>query len=150
MIFEEITFEDILPFWRDKLWPGRKSPIEPASAMLYLGDYDSYIKHAYTPRFFAVKDQDQIIGVNSGHQTNSMFYRSRGIWVDPTSTLKGAGRMLIAAVEKAGQEAGCGLLWSAPRQSALPFYLKCGFIKTSGFFDDGMEFGPNCYVLKGI
>lgn len=29
----ECEFTDVLPFWRDRLWPGRKSPIEPYSAL---------------------------------------------------------------------------------------------------------------------
>jgi GNAT superfamily N-acetyltransferase len=144
----EITFEDILPVWRDLLWPGRASPIEPTSSMLYLGGYDVAIKSNQV-RFFAIKDNGVIIGVNSGHQTDGMFYRSRGIYTSPIS-IRGVGRTLMSAVEMAAQDAGCGLLWSIPRQSALPFYLKCGFIQTSDFFDEGMEFGPNCYVLKGI
>ncbi len=147
MIIKEITFEEILPIWRDKLWIHRDSPIEPASSMLYLGGYDIEIKTRYAPKFFAVIDKE-IIGVNSGHQTNSSFYRSRGIYVDPGYNSLGIGRMLMDAVEKSARQANCNHLWSIPRKSALPFYLKCGFVQTSDFFDEGMEFGPNCYSVK--
>jgi GNAT superfamily N-acetyltransferase len=149
-MIEEISFDEILPFWRDKLWPDRISMIEPASSMLYLGGYDVAIKNMYKPRFFAVRDKDCIVGVNSGHQTTSLFYRSRGIYVEPTCTSQGAGRLLIAAVEQAAKEVGCKYLWSIPRLSALPFYEKCGFKRTSELFDQGMEFGPNCYCLKEL
>lgn len=145
----EVTFEDVLPIWRDKLWPDRTSPIEPASSMLYLGGYNIDIKKNPV-RFFAVRDGTETVGVISGHQTDGMFYRIRGTYVEPDAKLRGVGRMLVAAVDMAGQDAGCGLVWGAPRQVSLPFYLKCGFIQTSDFFDEGMEFGPNCYMLKGI
>jgi GNAT superfamily N-acetyltransferase len=157
MILEETSFEEILPFWQ-LLWPGRKSPIEPASSMLYLGGYDVSIKTRYQPRFFAVKlyretDDGWItypVGVNSGHQTSETHYRSRGIWVDPSLKLRGMGRMLIDAVEKAARQAGCSTLWSIPRQSAMPFYKRCGFMPTSYYFKDDMEFGPNCYAMKAL
>lgn len=164
MKLEEVAFDDVLPFWREQLWPNRTSPIEPASSMLYQGGYDLEIKTRYTPRFFAVVTdvhsfesgwRSQIIGVNSGHQTSETAYRSRGIWVgfdgfDKAMRLHGVGRMLLEAVEQAAREARCSMLWSIPRQSALPFYERCGFRRTSDFFDEGVEFGPNCYSMKVI
>ena len=33
MITKRITFDEILPIWRYKLWPNRQSAIEPSSAM---------------------------------------------------------------------------------------------------------------------
>jgi GNAT superfamily N-acetyltransferase len=146
----QITFEEILPYWRDRLWPNRVSPIEPASSMLYLGGYDITIKYFYDPIFFAVKDNNQIVGVNSGHQTGDYHYRSRGIWTTPEAQKNGVGRMLIDAVEIEAKLAKCNKLWSIPRQSAMPFYLKCGFTQTSDFFDEIYEFGPNAYACKEI
>jgi GNAT superfamily N-acetyltransferase len=148
MILEEITFEEILPVWRDKLWPGRVSIIEPASSMLYLGGYDVYIKFLNQPRFFAVKHDGEIIGVNSGHQTDNVHFRSRGIYTD--IRYKGVGRMLIDAVQQMALEFKCTKLWSCPRQSAMPFYEACGFKRTTDYFEDDMEFGPNCYCLKEL
>ena len=47
-------------------------------------------------------------------------------------------------------EEQCTHIWSLPRKSALSVYEKYGFIKTSDFFDERVEFGPNCYVKKEL
>ena len=146
---EEIKFNEILPYWRDRLWPDRISPIEPASSMLYLGGYDITIKYFNQPTFFAIKVDGLIVGVNSGHQTSDTDYRSRGIWVDPDFKMFGNGRRLIDAAEVEARRLGCNILWSCPRQSALSFYLRCGFKQTSEF-DNEFEFGPNCYAMKEL
>lgn len=118
--------------------------------MLYLGGYDITVKQRYQPQFFAVTADDAIIGVNSGHQTAEDQYRSRGIWVDPQHRGDGIGRMLIDAVTEFGCQQGCAILWSIPRHAAMAFYERCGFRRTSAFFDHGMEFGPNAYAMKPL
>ena len=42
------------------------------------------------------------------------------------------------------------MIWSIPRKSALPAYAKFGFETVGDYFDEGMEFGPNIYVIKRI
>jgi len=37
-------------------------------------------------------------------------------------------------------------LWTIPRQSSWPAYKNVGFIQTSDWFSEGVEFGPNCYA----
>ena len=46
MLIAETSFEEILPVWKNHLWPGRKSPIEKASAIRLGGGYNmAYLSH---------------------------------------------------------------------------------------------------------
>ena len=146
-----VDFKTIFPIWNDKLWPQRKSPINPMSSMTYDRNYDMKIHEKYKPTFVAVYNiDDKIIGVNSGHRTDDKLYRSRGIWVEPLYRRKGIAGILFCEIERAAMEEQCTHIWSLPRKSALPAYEKYGFIKTSDFFDEKVEFGPNCYVKKEL
>lgn len=146
-----VDFETILPIWKNKLWPERIDPIRPMSSMTYLGGYDTTIYEKYNPTFFVVYNVvGDIIGVNSGHRTSDNLYRSRGLWVDPKYRLKGISGILFCELHGQSMKEGCTAIWSIPRKSALPAYEKYGFNRTSDFFDEGMEFGPNCYVYKDI
>ena len=51
---------------------------------------------------------------------------------------------------KQAKKEKCDAVWSMPRKSALPAYEKFGFVKQGDFFDEGVEFGPNCWVLKRL
>lgn len=146
-----IDFETILPIWQNKLWPNRKSPIRPMSSMTYKGGYDTDIYIKYQPTFFAVYNiVGEIIGVNSGHKTSDNLYRSRGIWVDPRYRRKGVSGVLFCELHGQAMKEGCKAIWSIPRKQALSAYEKYGFRCTSSFFNEGMEFGPNCYVYKEL
>ena len=148
---EAVHFETILPIWRHSLWPDRKSQIKHMSSMTYEGKIDMSIYKKYTPTFFAVyNNAGQIIGVNSGHQTGDRMYRSRGIWVDPVYRGKGVAGILFCELEGQAMKEQCKSIWSVPREKALPSYVKYGFKQTSDFFNEGMEFGPNCYVIKEL
>lgn len=147
MNIQVISFEEILPIWR-QLWEGRKSPIEPVSAMVYLGGYDISIMTTYTPTFFGVYDSENLIAVNSGVRTAPDFYRSRGLYVLESHRRQGLATRLLERAIKQAKEESCSLVWSIPRIDAFSTYKKAGFIQTSLWFDNGMEFGPNCYVKK--
>jgi len=146
-----VDFETILLFWKEKIWPDRESTIKPMSSMMYQGGYDMSIYEKYTPTFFAVYNVvGEIVGVNSGHRTSDELYRSRGIWVDPRYRKLGVSGVLFCELHGQAMKEGCKALWSVPRKEALPAYKSVGFIQTSEFFDEGMEFGPNCYVYKEL
>lgn len=150
IVSKTITFEEILPIWSTKLWPGRKSKIGPMNPMEYLGgnNIDIYVK--YNPTFFSMQLNDQIIGVNSGFRTDQHLYRSRGIWINPDYRRKGISKKLFRDLEDQAIKENCTCIWSIPRKSAWPAYKAFGFEQTSDWFDEDMEFGPNCYVLKSI
>lgn len=145
----EIDWNTIYPVWVDQLWPGRLSPIKPVSSMRYLGGYDMDI-YKFEPTFWGAYMGHRLVGVNSGFETGQGWYRSRGIWVDPEASGQGIGRALLDALEAKARALGCHTLWTIPRQSAMPFYARCGFEQTTGFFDEGVEFGPNCYAKKDL
>src|SRR3569833_3638642 len=106
-------FQTVLPFWRDKIWPGRQSPIRPLSTMLYLGGYDVSIMERYKDdvRFFVAYDGNMMVGVTSGHPTSKQHFRHRTFYVEPNFQRLGIGAALMAHVEQAGAEAGCDLIW---------------------------------------
>jgi len=142
-----IEFEDIKDIWTNKLWPNRESEIKSMSSMTYKGGYDMEIYKKYLPTFFAVYNNNgKIIGVNSGHRTTDELYRSRGIWVDPAYRNQGVAGILFCETFGQAMKEQCKSVWSVPRKDALSAYKKVGFEQTSDFFNEGMEFGPNCYV----
>lgn len=149
MKVKKVLFEDILPYWQI-LWPNRKSKIQPMSSMRYKSGYDLNIYNLYTPTFFALFLENDIIGVNSGHKTSENYYRSRGLWIDPEYRGNNFSNFLLEAVNNQAVLEKSKYIWTIPRKSALKSYKKNGFIKTSDFFDRGVEFGPNCYALKEL
>lgn len=144
---KKVTYDEIYPIWKKKLWVGRHSAIEPISKMIYLGGIDNFITaEKYEPSFFAIMYKNKIIGVNSGHKTAHNFYRSRGLYVDPDFRGHGLGtKLLIATIQQAYIE-NCRFVWSFPRESSINTYRAAGFKQTSDYTNDG-EFGPNCYVM---
>ena len=149
MIIERITWEEILGIWKEELWPDRVSSIEPVSAMKYLGGYDLDLQEQ-DPIFFGAIDKGVVCGVNSIVRTAPHQFRSRGLWVDPEKRRQGLGKDLLSWSISAARGHDAYEMWSAPRRDALPVYESVGFVRTSDWFDEGMEFGPNCYVLVYI
>lgn len=141
MLFK-ITYKEIYPIWKNYLWPNRTSPIEPNSAMCYLGEYDMF-NMSTQPTFFAYMIDDKIAGVNSGHLCNNQQYRSRGLFVFDEHRKKGMGtQLLLATIEQARTE-NAQLCWSYPRQDSWRTYEKAGFRLQSEFKPD--ENGLNAY-----
>lgn len=148
-ITKRIEWEQILPVWRDKLWPGRKSEIKPINGIKFMGGFDRNIEHS-TPTFFGAFSNDELIGVNSGFRTDVDSYRSRGLYVEHTYRRQGIAQLLLHAIEAQAIFEGHSLLWSMPRATSMPAYLKFGFVRVSNFFDENVEFGPNCFASKYI
>lgn len=142
---ESSSFEEILPFWHDHLWPQRKSPIEPCSAIHPDGHISMDIMKAH-PVFFKAVKEDQICGVVSGFATSSEYYRSRGLWVHPDFRNQGMGCALIEYVAKVAANGGYKQIWSMPRHTTLQFYLKNGFRAYNQ--TKAYEFGPHYFVKK--
>lgn len=146
---QQITFQEILPIWQNKLWPNRVSKIETHSAMTwpYTHPVQPYSMDVfnYPATFFGIVDQDKLIAVNSGHLTTQQEYRSRGLWVDPDYRGMGlAQRILLATINQAKKEEA-KMIWSIPRLTALPAYDRVGFKTVGDIIDEGVEFGPNIY-----
>lgn len=146
-MLKEVAFEDVLPIWRNKLWPGRESPIKAASSIVYLGGYDMSI-YRFQPTFWGWERDGALIGCVSAFQTDDTSYRLRGLYVDEIARGLGIGVKLAQAVEERARALGLTNLWIMPRMASWPFYEKLGYVRTSEPFTEGTEFGPNCYGLK--
>jgi GNAT superfamily N-acetyltransferase len=115
--------------------------------MLYEGGYDMAIYDKYEPTLLgAFVNKTTLIGCNSGHQCNDREYRSRGLWVNSDYRGRGIGKMLLLATIEEGEKAGSEFIWSIPRHGSLDVYLSTGFVQTTPWFNQHVEFGPNCYV----
>lgn len=158
---KEIGWELIKPVWEEKLWPKRKSAIEPYSAMVCPLDLDNYpfdideynTRFAHQPAyFFGAFLDDELVGVNSGHGTryerinDIRSVRSRGLWVDPEHRGNGLGQKLLRAIEQPFD--GWDMVWSLPRMSALRTYEAADYAPWGSEINKGMEFGPNIFAAK--
>lgn len=122
----KISFDEILPVWKQFLWPNRVSTIETNSAMRFLGGYD--IESMSTiPSFFAYMIDNRIAGVNSGHMCKDNSYRSRGVYVFPEYRKSGVGTELLVATINQGRLEGANYAWSYPRQSSWNTYKSAGY-----------------------
>ena len=160
MYCEICTFDDVLPIWNKKLWPNRVSKIESRSALYW--DVRQWIRFCnvsitkkqkeilkYEPTFFCIRDNNKIIGVNSGFKTEYKVHRSRGLYVNNLYRNQGLAQILLGSVVEQDKREECSWIWSLPRKTALPVYNKSGFIKVGDWIEEGVEFGPNCLaVLK--
>jgi len=144
----EVDFDTILPVWRDKLWPERKTPIEPNSAMALGFGYNMAFMYE-TPTFLAGYLDNEIIAVNSCHPAEGMFFRGRGLWVDPAHRGKGLGILILDATADVARRNGAEFIWSFPRKSSIKTYEAAGYVKASDWLEDN-QFGPNCYAVKQL
>ncbi len=148
---ERCTFEEVLPIWRDQLWPERKSAIEAYSPLRCDGGYDTqYAKSEVI--FLCAKSANSeassaaMIGVISGFPTAPKEFRVRGAWVDPQYRGQGWGHRLLRQLAQHAEHQGAQIIWTLPRPTNLAFYEKNGFQKKSDWMP-GFEFGPNCVAV---
>jgi len=149
----QISFEQIVRVWQNELWPDRQSPIETHSAMTWPYSWpekeiDMKIFN-YDATFFGVFSKQKLIGVNSGHRTSEVEYRSRGIWVNPGFRKTGVSQLLFDMTQDQAESEGCEMIWSIPRKTALPAYTKFGFMTVGDYFETETS-DANIYVLKRI
>ena len=134
---KRLDFNTVKEIWLEHLWPNRTSAIESHSAMTwpFEGNPESIDMNIFTypPTFFGTYIDNKLVGVNSGHKTNDLQYRSRGIWVDPNYRKKGVSQMLFLMTAHQAKIEGCEMLWSIPRKTALPAYAKFGFETVGGY-----------------
>ena len=148
------SFEEIYPIWHDKLWPGRISKIEPMSSLYWFFPNkiikDNSIFESYSPTFWVVKDNEKIIGVNSGFRTDEKVYRSRGLYVDSAYRRQGISQILLRQAILQGKKEECHWIWSMPHKTTLPVYQKIGFKKRGKWLDEEVEFEPRCLTTRQI
>ena len=125
-MIKRITWKQILPIWKDQLWPHRKTTIESTSAMNFLSGY-SMENMKSVPTFFGYFIDNKIIGVNSGHRCADNSYRSRGLWVQTDHRKQGIGKLLLKATINCAVDEQCGMIWSYPRFTSWSTYSNLGF-----------------------
>lgn len=131
----EISFERISHYWKIHLWSERydfndsipRINLEHKPGYLYhivdninQKDIDLLIK----PYYIAFYENHTIVGVQSGYNTNTNYFRVRGLWVDYKFRRKGIATKMLKYFESNTDKK---YIWSIPRESALPFYLNNGF-----------------------
>lgn len=145
----EVTFEEIFPFW-ELLWPDRKSPIKPTSSMIWPSGYDLQIAQNYKPCFYAAFENNQIVGVNSGHKSSPSHYRVRGLYIVEGYRKQGIASQLMEKVAERAKIEAAHFLWCTPRVRGIPFFKKLGYQEGSEPTNQGFEYGPNIYMSKTL
>lgn len=117
--------------------------------MVLGGGYNIAFIYEREAIFLAGYADGEIVAVNSCHPAEDMFFRSRGLWVDPGHRGKGYGIKILDATNEVAKENGAGFIWSFPRQTSFKTYQKSGYVKISDWLEDN-QFGPNCYAVKSL
>ncbi|MBC7466591.1 MAG: GNAT family N-acetyltransferase [Bdellovibrio sp.] len=149
LVIKQITFDQILPIWAQYLWPERRSIIEPVSAI----DIDSNIdmgifNFADNAHYFAAFNNDQIIGVISGHLTKPNQCRLRGLFVMPEYRGQSVSRRLIETELNHATELGCTQIWALIRTKNIGLFAKYEF--KEHMLTNKYEFGPHYIVQRKI
>lgn len=143
----EISFEEILPFWKDKLWPSRESAIESHSAMLYKSDKYVMGNFSLPVWYLGYYVAGRLVGVNSGHMCIDRLARSRGLWVEQSFRQNGFGKALLTeTVNIAKRYTNLGT-WSYPRLTSFPTYQAAGF-ELTGDWSESETSEANAYVFR--
>ena len=133
LYYRRITFEEIIPYW-DILWEGRK---HFAYSQMQMRGGHAACDHFKFSAFAAVERRvnpkntyeftDKIVGVNAGHRSTKGEYRTRGLWVNPEYRGHGIAQRLFQMLEEQAMAEQCRWLWSFPRLSSLPAYMRAGY-----------------------
>lgn len=116
----------------DQLWPERIGQQKWMSSMTASGDYDLAIYSQFTPMFWGLFRDAQLVGVLSGHGTSAEDYRIRGLYL--SSEVRGQQRshLLFSAAASYAKSKGHKRIWSYPKHQALKAYEGFGFKKIIG------------------
>jgi GNAT superfamily N-acetyltransferase len=131
-MIKKITFERIIPYW-NILWKqyegckinkvnldSQKNYVHRAYKYLNQEAIEKIIKPVYVGYF----NDDEIIGVASGYETNIDWYRIRGLWVNEKYRRNGIATKIVKYLES---KSNTRYIWTVPRQTALKFYQSNGF-----------------------
>ena len=147
-MIKELDYETVYEFWQKYLWPNR-AIIMPMSTMRYNDIAYKGILKNYVPTFFGYIIDNTVVGVNSGHATSRIHYRSRGLYVMPGYRNNNIGKLLLEYTIQLAVKENKKYCWSLPRKTALKTYLNAGFEQTSDFFKTETS-ELNCYVIKEL
>ena len=164
----EISWEEIKSIWEEHLWPDKRGGITPIQNWYWREGrnkvwMDKTISQKHKngeliPIFFGAiysgptitLDFEKIVGVNSGFMSGTsdqIYYRSRGLWVNPKHRKQGVASMLLNATIEDAKKKECNWIWTCPREGAMSVYRNAGFSKVSEWFTNS-QYGPNCIAAK--
>lgn len=149
----KLSWDDVLPIWKQQLWPTRTSPIETHSAMTWPFEgnpapYDINIFNYPVTYLGAIQD-GKIIGTFSGFKTTDTQYRLRGAWVDAAYRKQGVLTSIIHELHSQAIAEGAKMVWCTPRKSSYSLYLKLGYTTRGDFFGSETS-DANIYVTKEL
>lgn len=125
-MIKEISWEEIEYIWKNYLWPNRTSPIEPNSAMNFLSGYSNH-NMTTIPNFLGYYENNELVGVNSGHLCSDNSFRSRGLYVKEKYRGKSIGIQLLLKTIEIAKLYDSNLIWSFPRKTSWRTYQNAGF-----------------------
>lgn len=150
-VLTQLQFDDVLPIWKQQLWPARTSEIEKISYINSTGSIDMQIAQWGTnPIFLGFTNEVEIIACVSGFQTNLHEYRCRGIWVQEPYRSTGLGlKMIDALIEQIKiNESQTSTIWTMARLRSVGFYQRAQFKNQK--IVEGYEYGPHQIMSKVI
>ncbi len=144
VIVKEIDFTTIAEIWREHLWPGRISPIEPVSCINVEGKIDIKIKN-YPGKHFGAYAGGELVGVISCHKVSEEMMRLRGIYVFPAFQGKRIGTSLINQVKLEARREKTKVLFAMIREKNQKYFRLNGFRLYRR--QEGYEFGPHVIMV---
>ena len=141
-------FEEVLPIWKNDLWPDRNSPIEPTSLLDRNGNIDLTLSQSLPVFLVAKNTNEEIIGVTSGFTTGEGYFRKRGTFVQKDFRNNQVARTLFNRLEEIAWLLGCNRIWTMARNSSVAFYEQLGFDQTHE--TSQFEFGPHSFMQYQI
>ena len=145
----EVDFEIARDVWAHELWANIADKIKPMSSLISPTQIDMSIYKKYQPKFWAVYFDTNIVGINSGHQTSEISYRSRGLWVSSDHRGRGIEKKLLMSVLEESMHYNCEYCWSMPRFDASGAYTSVGFVQQGGWFETDTS-DKNCYAICSL
>ena len=137
---KEISFEEILPTWKNFLWPERISVIEEVSCIDQSGKIDVSIRQ-FSSVFFGCISNEELTGVISCHPISRDIMRIRGIYVFQIHRNKGLGRQLISKVIEFSHNRRFQKIFGLVREKNEQYFEGAGFYTYSN--TDAFEYGPH-------
>ncbi|WKB82132.1 GNAT family N-acetyltransferase [Cellulophaga lytica] len=122
---------------------------KPLSSCEFNGDNRDTTYH------IGVYTNNTLVGVASLLKANNttildvFAYQLRGMAIANKYQGKGLGKKIIHYAETILKEKGVLLLWMNARESAIPFYQKCGYKKSGNIFDI-QNVGPHMVMFKKL
>ena len=152
-MIEQINFEIIQEIWYEEDMWGQMAYVPPTNDYLYwdgkehFGQREEKIRdlNYSNPVFYAYKENNKILGVNSYFHVNQDQCRSRGLYVYPEYRERGIGTILLKYAIDQNRDKKYKFIWSRPRNTAVEAYKKAGFKITSKIVDNTPDGKPMLY-----